>query len=482
MRNLFYLVVVLWAAATAQAQEAQKSTLEDQTSVEVTVYNSNIGLVKDRRSLTLPKGGGELRFMDVAASIMPETVHISSVNQPNDFRVLEQNYEYDLMNSQKMLDKFVGRNIKLLNSHYDETSGKTVDEVTPALLLSNNNGEQIFQINGEIHLNAPGYRILPEVPSNLIAQPTLMWLYQNSASKAHDVEVTYLAHGINWRADYVVVLNKTDDRLGLNGWVTLDNNTGTMYKDARLKLVAGAVNRVQPQAVMYKQGLARAELAMDAAAPQFEEKSFFEYHIYDLQRPATIKNNQQKQISLLEAAEVPVQKQYVVKGGQQYYWSNYMNAELTDPVQVILRFRNDKDSHMGMPLPEGTMRLYKEDDAGSLQFIGEDRIEHTPKDEWLELKVGDAFDVTAKRKQLDYRETSRLLKRSFETEWEISLYNHKDEDIVVYVDESMLGAEWEVIKSSHPYTKEAAFHLRFAVPVPKDREVKLTYRVRYEQP
>lgn len=484
IKVFFAAALAVSLASFGYCADVAQSTLSDQTSVEVTVYNSNIGLVKDRRKLKFPSGSGELRFMDVAATIMPETVSVMSLNQPDVFRVLEQNYEYDLMSSDKILDKYVGKDIKLLNRNYDERSGKTVEDITPATLLSNNNGEQIYQIGGEIYLGHPGERILPKLPENLIAQPTLTWLYQNNSAKEHDIQVSYLANGINWRADYVIVLNASDDKLGLNGWVTLDNNTGATYTNAKLKLVAGEVNRVQ-QPNLYQAKAMRGmamEMDMMAAAPQFEEKSFFEYHIYDLQRLATIKNNQQKQVSLLEASDVSVRKEYIVEGGQHYYWNNYMNAELKDPVQVKLRFKNAKDNRLGIPLPQGTMRLYKEDDKGSLQFIGEDRIEHTPKDEWIKLKVGEAFDVTSKRKQLDYKETNRLLSRWVEAEWEITLYNHKEEDIVVYVDEAMLGAEWEMVKSSHPYAKEAAFHVRFEVPVSKDKEVKLTYRVRYERP
>ncbi len=482
MRLFSFAALAVALSGFGYCADVAQSTLSDQTSIEVTVYNSNIGLIKDQRKLSLPKGGGELRFMDVAATIMPETVSVTSLNHPDDFRILEQNYEYDLMSSDKILDKYVGKDIKLLNRNYDENSGKTVEDITPATLLSNNNGEQIYQIGGEIFLGHPGDKILPKLPENLIAQPTLTWLYQNAAGKEHDVQVSYLANGINWRADYVILLNKSDDKVGLNGWVTLDNNTGATYDNAKLKLVAGAVNRVQQPNVYPTKAMMGRAMEMDMASPQFEEQSFFEYHIYDLQRPTTIKNNQQKQVSLLESADVSVRKEYIVEGSQNYYWGNYMNAELKDPVRVILRFKNDKDNHLGIPLPQGTMRLYKQDDKGSLQFVGEDRIEHTPRDEWVKLKIGEAFDVTCKRKQKDYKETTRLLSRTVESEWEITLYNHKEEDITVYVDETMIGQDWDMIKSSHPYTKEAAFHVRFEVPVPKDKEVTLSYRVRYDRP
>ena len=468
----FLAFVMLIASSLAVAQAASVSTLEDQTGVKVTVYNQNIGLVKDTRKLTLPSGQDELRFMDVAALIKPETVHVKSLTAPERFSVLEQNYEYDLINRQKLLDKYVGQKVKLL--HFNEYQDKT--DTTEATLISNNDG-QVYQINDEIYLGHPGEVILPKLPENLIAKPTLTWLYDNGQAGAQDIEVSYITEGINWKADYVLVVNK-DDTLGdLSGWVTLTNQSGTTYKDASLKLVAGKVN-VTSRQDFNRNGMVVEEMALArAAAPQFTEQGMFEYHLYDLQRKTTIKENQTKQISLLEAKGATLVKEFLLTGQGSWWYTRYVDPSQTkQPVNVVMKVKNSEANHLGMPLPAGTVRLYKEDAAGSLQFIGEDVIDHTPKDEELKLKVGEAFDIVAERKQTSFQQ---LAGNIYESEWEITLRNHKTEDVTVAVVEPLMGfSNWEVLTSSLSYEKVDASTIRFSVPVPKDGEVKLTYKVR----
>ncbi|MDP8233697.1 MAG: DUF4139 domain-containing protein [Candidatus Saelkia tenebricola] len=465
----FFLVVALFlvCGTTLCAEEVLKSTIDDQASVEVTVYNNNLGLVKDTRNINLPVGVGELRFMDVASSIMPVTVHIKSLNQSNEFFILEQNYEYDLMDQNKLLDKYVGKKIKLIDANkYQDRK-----DIIEAELLSNNKG-QIYRIDNEIYLGHPGYKVLPEIPENLIAKPTLMWLYENSTNSPHNIEVSYLTNNIGWKADYVLVLNQDDSEGGLSGWVTLNNRSGTTYKDAKLKLVAGEVHRAPqaPDEMHYEGMLASASRSKS----RFEEKSFFEYHIYDLGRRTTIKDNQTKQISLLEASDIKTEKELLVYGVKTWYTRQYREDNLKQPVNVYIKFKNEKKNNLGMPLPAGIMRLYKEDDEKSLQFIGEDRIEHTPKDEEIRLKIGEAFDVVCERVQTDYKQiTTRL----HETEWEVTLRNHKEEDVVVGIIELLYG-NWKVINNTHQYQKKDAFTIRFDVKVPKDEEVKVKYRIR----
>jgi len=458
--------VILFVSSTiAVGETVSKSTASDQVALEVTVYNNNLGLIKDTREIELFLGEGELRFMDVASSIMPVTVRVKSLNYPEDFTVLEQNYEYDLMNADKLLDKYVGKKIKIIawNEFQDRK-----DEVE-AILLSNNQG-QIYKINGEIHLGHPGYKILPEIPENLIAKPTLMWLYDNRIENAHNLEVSYLTNNISWKADYVVVLNEDDTSCDISGWVTIDNKSGATYKDARLKLIAGEVHRVEEELEYRLYALEMAE----AKSPQFEEEAFFEYHIYDLQRRTTIKDKQTKQISLLEAIGVGTEKEFLVYGMQSYFTRLYREQNPKQRVNVYIKFKNSGDNNLGMPLPAGTMRLYKQDSEGSLQFIGEDKIEHTPKDEEIKLEIGEAFDVVAERIQTDY---TKITTKLHESEWEITLRNHKEEDITVGIVEPLYGS-WEVISSSHPYEKVDAFTIRFNVVVPKDAEVKVKYRVK----
>ena len=463
----FFLVFALGLPMQAAGQTVLKSASEEQVGVEVTVYNQNLGLVKDTRRVTLPEGQGELRFMDVASQIMPVTVHAKSLNSPESFSVLEQNYEYDLMNASKLLDKYVGKKIKLILWHEYQDRKETVE----AELLSNNQGP-IYRIGNEIFLGHPGIHVLPEIPENLIAKPTLTWLFSNTTKKEHNLEVSYLTGGINWNADYVAVLNKEDTGCDLSGWVTINNQSGATYKDATLKLVAGKIHRAWEEVRMYESmKMARMDAA---AAPQFGEQALFEYHLYDLQRKTTIKDNQTKQISLLEASDVAAKKEMLVYGIQSYFTSQYMEKLEKQPVAVYVKFKNSKESHLGMPLPEGIVRLYKKDAQGALQFVGEDRINHTPKDEEVKLKVGEAFDVVAERIQTDYRQLTSSL---HESEWEITLRNHKEEDVTIGIVEPLFG-NWQVISNSHPFAKVDAFTIRFDVNVPKDQEVKVKYRVR----
>lgn len=466
--SFILFLVALPVSSTMEAGETGSiSTVDDQVAVEVTVYNNNLGLIKDTRKVALPVGEGELRFMDVASHIMPVTVHAKSANLPDDFTVLEQNYEYDLMNADKLLDKYVGKKIKIVDWNKFQDTKQTVE----ATLLSNNQG-QIYKINDEIYLGHPGYKVLPEIPENLIAKPTLMWVYDNKSEKAHRLEVSYLTNNINWKADYVVILSKNDKSADISGWVSLDNKSGATYRNAGLKLVAGEVHRVKER--RYDEGVYAMELRRKAGAPQFEEKAFFEYHIYDLQRKTTIKDKQTKQVSLLEAMGARVEKELLVYGVKSYFSRLYREQNPKQTVDVYVKFKNFKENGLGMPLPAGIMRVYKEDTDGSLQFAGEDRIEHTPRGEEVRLKIGESFDVVAERIQTDYRQVTTKL---HESAWEITLRNHKEEDITIGIVEPLFGS-WEVMRNSHPYRKIDAFTIRFDVNIPRDGEAKVKYMVR----
>ena len=462
---ILFLTFMLVSAASAPGETVLESSLNDQTAVNVTVYNNNLGLIKDIRKVHLPVGEGELRFMDVASHIMPVTVHTKSLNSPGGFTVLEQNYEYDLMNADKLLDKYVGEKIKII----DWNQFQDRKEVIEATLLSNNKG-QIYKIDDEIYLGHPGYKILPKIPDNLISKPTLMWLYSNTVKTAHHLEVSYLTKNISWKADYVLVLNQDDTAADMSGWITLDNKSGATYQDAQLKLIAGEVHRVEDR---FEDRAYATEAPMKARAPQFEEKEFFEYHIYNLNRKTTIKNLQIKQVNLLESAVKSVEKVLLVRGNRNFFLRQYHDQRPKQPVLVYIKFKNSKENNLGMPLPAGVIRLYKADHDGSLQFIGEDRIAHTPKNEELRLKIGEAFDVVAERIQTDYR---RVTTRRHESGWEITLRNHKKKDVNISIEEELYG-NWKVLDNSHPYKKLDAFRIRFGVNIPGEGETKVNYRV-----
>jgi len=466
-RTLIYLFVFTLVISNCGKAYSVKSTLKDQVSVELTVYNNNLGLVKDIRKLALPKGETELRFMDVASGINPVTVSVKSLNKPTQFSILEQNYEYDLISQDKILDKYVGKDLKIMqwNEYQDRK------EVVEATLLSNNSG-QVYRIEDEIYLGHPGTKILPKLPENLIEKPTLTWLFSNKTGSPHELEVTYLTNNISWKADYVLTLDAKDVSSDLSGWVTIDNRSGTTYTQAQLKLIAGDVNRVSNA---YPGGdMMMAGVAMMRKESAFKEKSFFDYHIYDLQRKTTIKDNQTKQINFIENSGIQINKEYRVNTQQGYFRSRYSSDAIKQDVNVLVQFKNSKENQLGVPLPKGVIRLYKKDDEGSLQFVGEDRIDHTPRGEEVELSIGKAFDITVERKQTDYQQKT---KNSYETEWEIVFRNVKKEKVDVVLLENLYG-NWQVIRSSQDYEKVGAHQIQFTVSVAPDQEAKVTYRVR----
>src|SRR5437762_11605539 len=467
------IAICLAGATAAMAQAEQTTTATDRQSVNITVYNSNLGLVRETRRLTLPDGRIALRFADVTAQIRPETVHLGSLTSPAALRILEQNYQYDLLNPAKLSDKFVGKQITLVLRHYQNNT-ETFEPVQATLL--SNNGGQVWRINGQIVINPSNIAEMrfPDLPKNLVATPTLVWDVENRETGSQTIEASYLTAGMNWRADYVLLVNADDTKGDLQGWVTLTNSSGTTFEDGRLQLVAGDVNRVSEQRNYTLAGAMEKNKALDEA--QFQEQGFFEYHLYTLQRPTTIRDNETKQVSLLEAAGFEVKKEFVLSG-QHYYYTNYSNPgqPIKEKVGVYMQFRNSQTNKLGMPLPAGTVRLYKKDDKGNQQFIGEEKIDHTPKNEDVRVKVGDAFDIVAERKQTDFKVLASG--HLYEYAYEIKIRNHKDGPVTVVVNEP-IGGDWEMVTSTFEAKKTAAFAAQFNVPVAKDGEATLSYRVR----
>ena len=459
------------AQATAQKPDHLATTEKDQSEVSVTVYNSNIALVRDVRQIHLQSGVFPLRFEDVAASINPATVHFRSLTDPAKLSVVEQNYEYDLLDAQKLLQKYVGREVTLVQRETDAGSTKWME--TKALLLSDNSGP-VWRIGNEIvtGMGADSYRF-PDLPENLYSRPTLVWTLDNRGAETQKVEASYLTNNMNWSADYVLTVGHDEKSADLDGWVTLVNNSGAAYRYARLQLVAGEVHRTAQPVVagmMADMAVPRAK-----AAPQFEQEGFSEYHLYTLGRRTSIQNNETKQISLLNGTNVPVEKYLSVEGQSYYYRSSQnMGNPVPQPVKVFYRFKNDENSGLGMPLPAGTVRVYQADSKGGVQFAGEDSINHTPKDENLRIYVGNAFDVVCERKQTDYK---KLASNLYEMEYEITLRNHKDGPVSVEVREPV-GGDWEVVNSNFKWTKLDVSTVGFQIPVEKDGTATLDYRVR----
>jgi len=458
------------AAQPAAQPSASTSTLDDQAELAVTVYNSDLALVRDVRNVQLARGTSDLHFMDIAATVNPATVHFRSLTEPGRVSVLEQNYEYDLLEPEKLLRKYVGREVTLVRTRND--GGTSRDEDVKARLISYNTAP-VWEIGGEIVTGMPATHIrFPELPGNLFSHPTLIWTLDNTGGTRHRVEASYLARSLSWIADYVLTVGRDDKTADIDGWVTVTNGSGTSFRNAQLQLVAGELNRVKRELNVMEEAV---QLRAPAAAPAMSQESFSEYHLYTLARKTTINNAETKQVSMLGATSFPVQKRYVVDGNLAYYrGARRTGSPIKDNVEVFYQFRNDEKAGLGMPMPAGTVRVYQADSKGGLQFVGEDRIDHTPKDETLNLKIGNAFDIVSERKQTDFE---RIANDVYEFGYEVTLRNHKTTPVTVEVNEP-IGGSWRMLESSHPFEKTAAFAAQFKVPVAADGTSTLRYRVR----
>ncbi len=444
MKYLFFAVAVIGMTLIASAETS------------LTVYNQNLALVRESRPMEFKNGTGEVMFRDVAKQIDATSVHFSAPG----VEMLEQNFDYDLVSPDKLMAKYIDREIEVV----------TEADVTRGKLLTSSWGTQGSQIvlqqpDGSVRSilqeNIREIRY-PELPGGLITRPTLRWLVNASGGGTKQTEVSYLTGGMSWRSDYVLVLNAANTRAGLDAWVTIDNQSGASYKDAKLKLIAGEVHRAPTP----RPARARAEmLAMDmsAKASGFEEMAFFEYHLYTLQRPTTVLENQTKQISLFPSTETGLKKIF------EYNWQ-----KKADRVSVSVEFENREENGLGMALPAGRVRVYQEGPDKSQEFLGEDNIQHTPKDEKVRVQVGNAFDIVAERIQTDFRKISAWVT---ETDFQVKLRNHKKETVdIVVVDE--FGGDWEITTSSQEYKKVTSRKVEFTLHVEPDREAVLTYTVR----
>jgi hypothetical protein len=450
---------------------------------EVTVYNQGFGLIKEVRQIPLRQGRQTVAVEDVAAMIETNSVGIKSLTDPEGFSVLEQNYQYDLISPIAILNKAVGQQIRfhrvLPNGSKEILTGILVS--SPTALVGNAqggstqtwNGMVIKTDDGRIILNPSGEIEVSSIPEGLISKPTLLWEIEAAAARSHTVELSYLTRGMSWEADYVLTL----DGLGkgdLRGWVTMTNNSGATFVDAKLKLLAGDVQRVAPQ---FAAPAGRAGVReMAKADTGFQEEALFEYHLYTLQRPATIRNKEIKQLSLLEATGFPVTKKLIVDSlrdfGMYYPSEGEIGTGQMKP-QVRIEFENKKEYDLGIPLPQGTVKVYQRDKSGSVQMLGEDRIQHTPQGERISLVVGRSFDIVAERKRLNFR---RLSDRSFEQTFEIQLRNRKEVADRVHIWERHYG-DWSIPKSSMEWKKLEATVMEFVVDLKAGETKTITYTV-----
>jgi len=471
-KSSFALLISCALTSHAFATDEIRSTLNDQQSVAVTIYNGQLALVKDQRKVKLQSGLNDLALRDVSAQIRPETALLRSISHAGSFTALEQNFDFDLLTPEKLLEKYVGKTVSVVKTH-PTTGAETTEQAT---VLSANNGV-VLKIGNRIETGIPGRLVYADVPANLRDRPTLVTKLNNKTTAEQTIELSYLTGGLDWKADYVAELSPKEDSLDLSGWVTLTNTSGATYNNAKLQLVAGDVNRVQARAQPMVKAM-RAEVMMaDAAAPMAEE-SLLEYHLYTLDRPTTLAENQTKQVALLSASGVPARKELLLRGADYYYSSSYSDLGQKMKVGVFVEFDNKETAKMGMPLPKGTMRVYKKDSQGNAQFVGEDHIDHTPKNETVRLKLGEAFDVTADKKQTDFKTLPRPAKgnSAFESAYEIVLKNAKKERVTVTVQEP-IPADWKIVSESHTSTKATSNTAVWKIDIPAEGKTTLIYRV-----
>jgi len=452
-------------------------------ATEVTVYNSNLGLIKETRPFSLKNGVDRVEVQNVAAQIDPTSVHFKSLTAPDAVKVLEQDFQYDLVSQDKLLERYLGKEVELERPMGRDGEKK---ETLKGVLLSNIGG-RVLKVGDKILVNPAGQFILPALPQGLLTKPTLVWQLSSKQAGEHQGEISYLTGGLSWNADYILVAGKNDDKADLTAWVTVSNNSGVAYKDAKLKLVAGDVHRAPRSTASVGAMRGMAKMAMSEMNGGMAEKSFFEYHLYSLQRLTTLVDNSSKQVEMASAAGIPLKKIYIYDGAQGVQWLNYGDSGYWDPnygvssgkkISVYFEIHNRKADGLGIPLPKGRVRVYKKDDDGSLQLAGEDAIDHTPKDEKVRVKMGESFDLVGERKRVSY--ASDFNKHRFEETFEIRLRNHKDADVTATVVEHLYRwTNWKIVDASQKWEKKDAQTVEFSTPVKKDGEAVVTYTVKY---
>jgi hypothetical protein len=483
-----FTFVLLWIAvfllgtlfATANAQDATPDPSQTDTetpAVAVTIYNQGTALVQDRRTFTLQAGENVIDFTDVAALIDPTSVSFNSLTDPLGTFVLEQNYIFDLVGSSALLERYLDETIQLTLDDGTQISGQ---------LLSGRNGEIILRdANGSVMVvSAAQVRDMrfPALPDGLITRPTLRWLIDSTSGGDQLVELTYLTGGVNWTADYIILLGEGSTSLDLNGWVTFTNTSGTTFTDAQIKLIAGDVNRVQEQQMVMSMADMGGEAA-DERAAQTEQRNFNEYQLYEIVRRVTLNDNETKQVEFVTGADVPANTFFVYDSSPYYYGyvvsdQYYGQTGVTD-VQNWLEFSTAEDGGLGADMPAGRVRVYQEDVDGSALLIGENRIDHTPEGETVQMYLGNAFDLVGGRTQTDFR---LIGDRVLEETYEIRLRNRKDDQAVeIRVPERLFRwTNWEILSSSHEYTQLDSNTIEYRVTVQPGEEVVITYTVRYD--
>lgn len=469
MGKIFCLAAALLLGSTSLAIASQeiRSTRMDQKAVAVTIYNQNRALVKDQRTITMPKGRNVLAFQGVSAKIEPETALFAAPS----LTVLEQNFEYALLTPQTLLQNYVGREVVIVKTH--PTTGE--ESSLAATVLAANNGV-VLKVGDHIETDVPGRLIFPFLPEGLRDTPTLTMLVESTSDKPQDVSLSYLTSGLSWKADYVAELDEKETALDIKGWVTLTNQSGASFNNASLKLVAGDVQQVPGETKTARLSAYPMGRGADSAMAAEE---MFEYHLYTLDRPTTLKDGQSKQVALLSGEKVGCSKEFVLLGSNYYYLSPSGIIGEKLKVEVFLQLKNSKQNHLGVVLPKGIVRVFTKDGLGNQQFVGEDRIDHTPENENIRLKLGNAFDLTGDKRQTDFKKLSVSSTDNpvYEVAFQIELKNAKKEPVTIQVVEPIPG-DWQIIEESLPHEKKSGNTAVWLVRVPPQSTTSLSYRAR----
>jgi len=443
------------------------------------------GVVKDQRAVNFEAGRNTIQFVDVAQFIDPSTVSFVDLERPEATSVLEQKFLFDLVSPEKLLKKYLDREITV-----SVPIGDGQMERITGTLLSSTQGRLVLRTDGGVRmLDRDRAQVqLGELPGGLITEPTLQWNVNSEEAGKRPVRLTYQTEGLTWMASYNLLLNEDDTEADLSAWVTLLNLSGATYRDARLKLIAGEVQRVQPERQRRRMEMMRARGAAADQAQGFEEQPFFEYHLYTLPRRVTVEQNATQQIALFPTVTgIEVDKQLVFGARRQRFIPQYSSPQTNrgfapgdDPqADVYIQFENEEDNELGIPLPRGEVRAYKEAPGdGSLEFVGEDVIDHTPAQQPVRIRIGQAFDVTGERTQTNFTVDQRanVMTESFE----IELSNAKEEPQEVIVRETLYRwRNWEITEHSEPFEKLDANTIEFKVEIPAEGSRTIDYTVRY---
>lgn len=463
--NRFKYISFLLILGVTNMEAYETSSSKDRKSLSITIYNGGMGLVRETRRVDIPKGRFTLRYEDVASSILPQTVRVKPVSKKGEFKVFEQNYEYDLISNQRLLEKYVGKEVQLVS-----TNPKTGEEtVTKAVLIANNSGP-VFKIGKKISLGHPGRVIVDSIPNNLYSKPTLIWELASKSKAKTEMDVSYQTTGVNWSADYIFNLDQSEKSIDIQSWVTLGNSSGVSFRNAKLQLVAGKIqlisNRNRPPEMITRS----RSMKLESDSPQFNQENLSEYYLYTLDEPTDIRNQQTKQVQLFAQDRVKVEKRYVFDNIPMNSGSGKQFTNATVRYDVL----NSKKNRLGRPLPAGTVRVFKADSQGRVQLLGEDSMDHTPNDEWVRITTGSAFDVVANGKQTDYQKFKVM--NGYKASYEVSLRNRKKESITVRVYANVYG-EWKVSNSSHDFEKESQRKIYFDIKLPAGKEEILRYTI-----